>query len=118
MHAGATPKLTTSARESNCFPNSEETFNSLATNPSKKSKIPDKTTKKATFNFSLTDGETNDRIAFNGGTEMLHPNEPSYFLPTFSFTNVKIVELTDDSLCFIAIRADNDYLIYHLVPKS
>ncbi|KAF2332789.1 hypothetical protein SAMN06265220_102883 [Flavobacterium nitrogenifigens] len=77
-----------------------------------------KTTKKGTFNYSLTDGETNDRISFNGGAEMLHPNEPSYFLPSFSFTNVKIVELTDTSLCFIAIRADNDYLIYHLVPKS
>jgi len=77
-----------------------------------------KTTKAGTFNFSLTTGETNDRIAFNGGTEMLHPSEASYFSPSFSFTNVKIVELTDTSLCFIAIRADGDYLIYHLVPKS
>ncbi|MCV9927719.1 hypothetical protein OIU83_08660 [Flavobacterium sp. LS1R49] len=77
-----------------------------------------KTTKKGTYNFSLTDGSTNDRIAFNGGTEMLHPSGASYFSNSFSFTNVKIVELTDNSLCFIAIRADNDYLIYHLVPKS
>lgn len=76
-----------------------------------------KTTKTGTYNFNLTTGETNDRIAFNGGTEMLHPNEASYFNSAFSFTNVKIVELTDTSLCFIAIRADGDYLIYHLVPK-
>lgn len=35
---GAIPKLTISARESNSFPIVDETFNSLATNPSKKSK--------------------------------------------------------------------------------
>ena len=40
MIEGATPKLTISARESNCLPNSEYDFNSLATMPSIKSKIP------------------------------------------------------------------------------
>lgn len=35
---GAIPKLTISARESNSFPIADDTFNSLATNPSKKSK--------------------------------------------------------------------------------
>jgi len=39
--AGATPLVTISASESNCFPNSPETFKSLAKKPSKKSnKIP------------------------------------------------------------------------------
>ena len=37
--AGATPKLTTSARESSSFPISEYAFSSLAVNPSRKSKI-------------------------------------------------------------------------------
>ena len=33
---GAIPKLTISARESNSFPIADDTFNSLATKPSKK----------------------------------------------------------------------------------
>lgn len=78
----------------------------------------EKTTKKGTFVFSLTDGSTNDKITFNGGTEMLHPNDAGYFSPTYTFTNIKIVELTATSLCFIAIRADNDWMIYHLKPKQ
>ena len=36
---GRTPKVTRSARESNCFPNSDCAFNILAKNPSKKSEI-------------------------------------------------------------------------------
>lgn len=75
-------------------------------------------TKTGTFNFSLTTGSTNDRIGFNGGTEMLHPSVPSYFSSAFSFTNVQIVELTETTLAFIAIRADGDFLIYHLVAKQ
>ena len=39
MRAGATPKLTTSARESSSFPMSEYEFSNLAEKPSKKSKI-------------------------------------------------------------------------------
>ena len=39
---GATPKLTKSARESNCFPNSDCALSFLARNPSKKSKMADK----------------------------------------------------------------------------
>ena len=39
MIPGATPKVTMSANESNCLPNSLCTFNSLATNPSRKSNI-------------------------------------------------------------------------------
>jgi hypothetical protein len=76
------------------------------------------TTKTGTFNFSLTTGSTNDRIAFNGGVEMLHPSGASTFSSSFSFTNVQIVELTETTLAFIAIRADGDYLIYHLVVKQ
>ncbi|REG96425.1 hypothetical protein [Flavobacterium aquicola] len=74
-------------------------------------------TKTGTFNLSLTEGSKNDRIGFNGGTEMLHPNEASYFSTSFSFTNVQIVELTETTLAIIAIRADKDYMIYHYVVK-
>ena len=42
---GTTPLVTISAKESNCFPNSPETFKILAANPSKKSKKIPKTTK-------------------------------------------------------------------------
>lgn len=77
-----------------------------------------KTTKTGTFNFGLTNGQTNDRIIFNGGTEMLHPSVASYFSSSFSFTNIQIVELTETTLAFIAIRADGDNLIYHLVAKQ
>lgn len=86
------------------------------TNPTLGSTV--KTTKTGTFNFALTTGQTNDRIVFNGGTEMLHPNEASYFNSSFSFTNIQIVELTETTLAFIAIRADKDNLIYHLVVKQ
>ncbi|WP_428230958.1 hypothetical protein [Flavobacterium sp.] len=75
------------------------------------------TTKKGTFNLNLTTGSKNDRIVFNGGVEMLHPSEASYFKSSFSFTNIQIVELTETTLAFIAIRADGDYLIYHLIVK-
>lgn len=85
------------------------------TNPTAGSTV--KTTKTGTFNLGLTTGQKNDRIVFNGGTEMLHPNEASYFDPSFSFTNIQIVELTETTMAFIAIRADKDYLIYHLVAK-
>lgn len=86
------------------------------TNPTVGSAV--KTTKTGTFNLNLTTGQKNDKIVFNGGTEMLHPNEASYFSPAFSFTNIQIVELTETTMAFIAIRADNDYLIYHLVVKQ
>ncbi len=39
MKVGASPKLTTSDRESYCLPNSDVAFNKRAVNPSKKSKI-------------------------------------------------------------------------------
>lgn len=75
------------------------------------------TTTKGSYTFQLTDDSVDDKLIFNGGLEMLHPNEASYFSPSFSFSNIKIVQLTDDSLCYIAIRADNDWLIYHFIPK-
>lgn len=74
-----------------------------------------KTTKTGTFTFQMTDGSTNDRLIFNGGLEMLHMN--GSYNTGFTFSNVKIVELTDDSLAYIAIREDTDNLIYHLIPK-
>lgn len=86
------------------------------TNPTIGSTV--KTTKAGTFNLTLTPGMTKDKLVFNGGTEMLHPNEPSYFSTSFSFTNIQIVELTETTLAFIAIRADGDNLIYHLVAKQ
>lgn len=85
------------------------------TNPKLGSTV--QTTKKATFNFTLTTESRNDRIVFNGGTEMLHPNEASYFSSASSFANVKIVELTPTTLSFLAIRADGGYLVYHLIVK-
>lgn len=74
-----------------------------------------KTTKTGTFNFQMTNGSTNDKLIFNGGLEMLHMN--GSYGAGFTFSNVKIVELTDDSLAYIAIREDSEYLIYHLIPK-
>lgn len=76
------------------------------------------TTKVGTFNFTLTNESRKDNISFNGGTEMLHPNAASYFSSGFSFTSVKIVELTATTLSYIAIRADGGYLVYHLNAKS
>jgi len=75
------------------------------------------TTKTGTYNLTLTAGMTKDKLVFNGGTEMLHPNDASYFSSSFSFTNIQIIELTETTLAFIAIRADNDYLLYHLIVK-
>jgi len=78
----------------------------------------EKTTKTGTFNFAFSDQSKNDRLIFNGGIEMLHPNDASYFSSSFSFTNVRLVELTETTLSFIAIRADGGYLSYHLIAKT
>lgn len=43
---GATPKVTISAKESNCFPNSPEVLNIRAKKPSRKSKIAPKNIEK------------------------------------------------------------------------
>lgn len=92
-------------------------YNVSVTQTNPKLGSTEQTTKAATFNFTLTDESKNDRIVFNGGTEMLHPNEASYFSSSSSFANVKIVELTDTTLSFLAIRADGGYLVYHLIAK-
>ena len=47
MIPGATPEVTISASESNCFPNSLPTSSTLAANPSKKSKKIPKSINKA-----------------------------------------------------------------------
>lgn len=93
-------------------------FNVSVTQTDAAAGVLTKTTKTGTFNLNLTTASKNDRITFNGGTEMLHPSGVSYFKSGFSFTNVQIVELTETTLAFIAIRADNDYLIYHLIVKK
>jgi hypothetical protein len=97
--------------------NLNEGYNVSVTQTSPIAGSTTKTTKAGTFNLSLTDGSKNDRIVFNGGVEMLHPSGGAYFSSAFSFSNIQIVELTETTLAFIAIRADDDYLIYHLVVK-
>ena len=49
---GATPKLTISPKESNSFPSSEWACNSLATNPSAKSKTAASNRKKTAVVYS------------------------------------------------------------------
>jgi hypothetical protein len=78
-----------------------------------------KTTKSGTYNFSLTTGSTNDRIILNGGIEMLHLN--AYYndvMSGFSFSNVRLIELTASSLRYAAIRNDGVQVVMNLVPKS
>lgn len=78
-----------------------------------------KTTQSGTYNFSLTTGSTNDRIILNGGIEMLHLN--AYYndiMSGFSFSNVRLIELTASSLRYAAIRNDGVQVVMNLVPKS
>ncbi|WP_231129553.1 hypothetical protein [Flavobacterium sufflavum] len=78
-----------------------------------------KTTKSGTYNFSLSTGAKNDRIILNGGIEMLHLN--AYYndvMSGFSFSNVRLIELTASSLRYAAIRNDGVQVVMNLVPKS
>lgn len=75
----------------------------------------EKTTKTGTFTYSQTSDFTNDKIVFNGGTEMLHMNGD--YASGFSFSNVNLYELTETTLSYIAVRADGQRLVYHLIPK-
>ncbi|MFV8324775.1 hypothetical protein [Flavobacterium sp. ZS1P14] len=78
-----------------------------------------KTTQTGTYNFSLTNGATNDRIILNGGIEMLHLN--AYYNETlsgFSFSNVRLIELTATSLRYAAIRNDGVQVVMNLIPKT
>jgi hypothetical protein len=78
-----------------------------------------KTTQSGTYNFSLTNGSTNDRIILNGGIEILHLN--AYYNETlsgFSFSNVRLIELTASSLRYAAIRNDGVQVVMNLIPKT
>ncbi len=78
-----------------------------------------KNTKKGTFTFQRTDNSSNDRIIINGGLEMLHTN--AYFTETmsgFSFSDVRLIELTATSLRYAIIRNDGVQVVMNLVPKS
>ncbi|MES2240271.1 MAG: hypothetical protein V4497_08445 [Bacteroidota bacterium] len=78
-----------------------------------------KITQSGTYNFSLTTASINDRIIINGGIEMLHTN--AYYDQTmsgFSFSNVRLIELTATSLRYAAIRNDGVQVVMNLVPKS
>jgi hypothetical protein len=74
-----------------------------------------KTTKTGTYSYSQTPKFTNDRIIFNGNLEMLHMN--GNYSNSFTFSNVRLYELTATTLSYAAIRDDGQILIYHLIPK-
>jgi hypothetical protein len=77
------------------------------------------TTKSGTYNFNLTNGSTNDRIALNGGLEILHLN--AYYTETmsgFTFSDVRLIEITATSLRYAAIRNDGVQVVMNLVPKK
>lgn len=73
------------------------------------------TTKTGTYSYSQTPKFTNDRLIFNGNLEMLHMN--GNYSTSFSFTNVRLYELTATTLSYVAVREDGQNLVYHLIPK-
>lgn len=78
-----------------------------------------KTTTKGTYTFQRTDDFTNDRLILNGGIEMLHTN--AYYKETmsgFSFSNVRLIELTATSLRYAIIRNDGVQVVMNLIPKT
>lgn len=79
----------------------------------------EQTTKSGTYNFSLSTESRNDRIVLNGGIEILHLN--AYYAETmsgFSFSDVRLIELTATSLRYAAIRNDGVQVVMNLVPKK
>lgn len=77
------------------------------------------TTTTGTFSFALTTGSTDDRIIFNGGLKMLHTNAYYTSLSSgFSFSNVRLIELNENSLRYVMIAADGGVISVNLVPKS
>lgn len=74
------------------------------------------TVKTGTYSYSQTSDFTNDRIIFNGNLEMLHMN--GSYSNSFTFSNVRLYELTATTLSYAAVRADGQVLIYHLIPKQ
>jgi len=73
------------------------------------------TVKKGTYSYSQTAKFTDDRIIFNGNLEMLHMN--GSYKSGFSFSNVRLYELTATTLSYVAIRDDGQQLVYHLIVK-
>jgi hypothetical protein len=79
----------------------------------------EKTTTKGTYTFQRTADFTNDRLMFNGGIQMLHAN--AYYNETmsgFSFSNVRLLELTATSLRYAIIRNDGVQVVMNLIPKT
>lgn len=74
------------------------------------------TVKTGTYSYSQTSDFTNDRIIFNGNLEMLHMN--GSYSNSFTFSNVRLYELTATTLSYAAVREDGQVLIYHLIPKQ
>lgn len=72
-----------------------------------------------TFSFLLTANAVNDRIVFNGGLKMLHTNAYYTSLSSgFSFSNVRLIELTNTSLRYAMIAADGGVIVVNLIPKA
>lgn len=79
----------------------------------------EQTTSVGTYSFSLTSESKNDRIIMNGGLLMLHTN--AYYNETmsgFSFSDVRLIELTANSLRYSIIRNDGAQVVMNLVPKT
>ncbi|WP_348823727.1 hypothetical protein [Flavobacterium aestuarii] len=79
----------------------------------------EQTTTKGTYTFQRTDDFTNDRLMLNGGIQMLHTN--AYYNETmsgFSFSDVRLLELTATSLRYAIIRNDGVQVVMNLVPKT
>ncbi|TRX37762.1 hypothetical protein [Flavobacterium restrictum] len=77
-----------------------------------------KTTSKGTYTYQRTAAFTNDRIIINGAIQMLHTN--AYYTQTmsgFSFSDVRLIELTATSLRYAIIRNDGAQVVMNLVPK-
>ena len=76
------------------------------------------TTTTGTFSFILSPGSTNDRIIFNGGLKMLHTNAYYTSLSSgFSLSNVRLIELTENTLKYVMILADGGVIAVNLVKK-
>lgn len=77
------------------------------------------TTSMGTFGFALTPDSTNDRISLNGGLEMLHTNIAyTSHGAGFSFSDVRLVELTETTLKYSIVGSDGSQTIVNLVPKT
>jgi hypothetical protein len=77
------------------------------------------TTTQGTFSFPLTAGSVNDRVVFNGGLQMLHTNVyDGQTMAGFTFSNVRLIELTANTLKYSIIRNDGVQVVMNLIPKT